>query len=595
VSFARWERLARGVRARLSFPLLAKELLETSARRRTYILRVIYAVALYAVFVLLLPRETWSNVRQSSFELLGSGRQMFETLIILQYFGTVLFLPALMCGRITQEKERDSLVLLFLTELRPWSIVLQKYLGGLVLMLSFFLLGLPLAGVAYAFGGLETGEVARYLLGLFATCLQLGALSLFCSAWCRSTVGSFIGTYVFGAFFYAAPPLALLLASVSDHRFPRSNVVEYCAGMFIPPAALAMSTYMGYGSGLSGGSNPNWPVYLLPSIASIFLFLVLARWFLVRRALVPPVNFLRPIFERIDRLMKRMNRATGGVVLWRDSSNLPADEPIFWRETHRRVLGKPHYLLRLLCVVELPTVVACLAIALVQSFSSYNQDWVEYSWLFGILGALITLFISAHAANTIVSERVGQSLDVLLTTPLSARDIVRQKERALRRLLIVVAVPLLTIVAAKAYARSDVPAPQSHDDWKSYLVCATLTVCVTLPLITWLALWISIRVRTRFHAILGAVGAMTLWAGLAPLMLYVTDHETFGAAPVWRMLVLISPVGVAYLNEFSQLEQILWPIANPWPAILLNTILYASIALLIRWRLFADSESLLRR
>jgi ABC-type transport system involved in multi-copper enzyme maturation permease subunit len=265
VNFTWWKRLARGARARLSFPLLTKELLETSARRRTYILRVIYAVALYAVFVLLLPRQTWSNIRQSSFELLGSGRQMFETLIILQYFGTVLFLPALMCGRITQEKERDSLVLLFLTELRPWSIVLQKYLGGLVLMLSFFLLGLPLAGVAYAFGGLESGEVVRYLLGLFVSCLQLGALSLFCSAWCRSTVGAFIGTYLFGAIFYAVPPLSILLLSAGDHRYSRSDAVEYCAGMFIPPAALNMSTTMGSGS--RGSIDPAWPVYLLPSIA----------------------------------------------------------------------------------------------------------------------------------------------------------------------------------------------------------------------------------------------------------------------------------------------------------------------------------------
>ena len=593
MNFPWWKRLARGARARLSFPLLTKELLETSAQRRTYILRVIYAVALYAVFVLLLPRETWTSVRQSSFELLGSGRQMFETLVILQYFGTALFMPALMCGRITQEKERDSLVLLFLTELRPWSIVLQKYLGGLVLMLSFFLLGLPLAGVAYAFGGLETGEVGRYLLGLFVTCLQLGALSLFCSAWCRSTVGSFIGTYLFGTIFYAAPPLSIILLSMGARGYSRSDAMEYCAGMFIPPAALQMSTIMGTRSG--GSIDPAWPVYLLPSIASIFLFLVLARWFLVRRALVPPVNFLRPFFERLDRLMKRMNRATGGIVLWRESSNLPADEPIFWRETHRRVLGKPHYLLRLLCAVQIPTVFACLAIALMQSFSSYGRDWREYSWLLGSLGALVALFISAHAANTIVAERVGQSLEVLLTTPLSARDIVRQKERALRRLLIVVAVPLLTIVAAKAYARFDIPAPQSHDSWMSYLVCATLMICINLPLVTWLSLWISIRVRTRFHAILGAVGALALWVGLAPLTFYLTDHDTFGAAPIWRMLVLISPVSVAYLNEFSQLEQILWPITNPWPAILLNTILYASIALLIRWRLFADSESLLRR
>lgn len=587
MSFAWWKRLARGVRARLSFPLLTKELLETAARRRTYILRVIYALALYMVFVLLLPRQTWTGTRQSSYELLGTGRQMFETLIVLQYFGTALFLPALMCGQITQEKERDSLVLLFLTELRPWSIVLQKYLGGLVPMLSFFLLGLPLAGVAYAFGGLATAEVGRYLLGLFVTCLQFGALSLFCSSWCRSTVGSFIGTYLFGAAFYAGPPLSIaLLSSVLPH-FSRSEAVEYCSGMFVPPAALEMGIYMGSGS--RGRMGPDWLLYLLPSIASVLLFLILARWFLVRRALVPATNFLRPFFERIDRLMKRMNRATGGVVLWRDASNLPADEPIFWRETHRRVLGKPHYLLRLLCAVQFPTIFACLAVALMQSYSYYNRELTGFSWLFGILAGLIALFVSAHAANTIVSERVGQSLEVLLTTPLSACDIVRQKERALRRLLFVLAVPLLTIVAAKAYAQSDLATSHPPGTGTPYLVCAVLTVCIYLPMIAWLSLWISIRVRTRFHAILGAVGALALWVGLAPLIFYVTDRNTFGVDPVWRVLVILSPVSVPYMNECFRLGGFLIP------AIMLNTLLYASIALLIRRRLFADAESLLRR
>ncbi|MEI9896551.1 MAG: ABC transporter permease subunit [Chthoniobacter sp.] len=157
-----------------------------------------------------MPHRTfrWGDGANLPSTLLGLGRNLFEQLIVIQILGVILFQPALMCGRITQEKERDSLVLLFLTELRPWEIVLQKYVGGLVPMFSFLLIGLPLAGVAYAFGGLESHAIVLQVAGLLLLCLQLGALTLMCSAWCRSTVGALISSYVLAVVFYAGPPFA---------------------------------------------------------------------------------------------------------------------------------------------------------------------------------------------------------------------------------------------------------------------------------------------------------------------------------------------------------------------------------------------------
>ena len=178
-----------------SLPLLAKELTEAAARRRTYVLRVVYGALLFAVFAALAPRWLWRG-SYDPLSVMGAGREMFESILMLQFIGIALFLPAMMCGRIAEEKERDSLVLLFLTDLRPWSIVLQKYLGGLVPMLSFLLLAMPLAAIAYAFGGVTTDMLATGLYALLLTCLQIGALALMCSAWCRTTVSALLSTYL---------------------------------------------------------------------------------------------------------------------------------------------------------------------------------------------------------------------------------------------------------------------------------------------------------------------------------------------------------------------------------------------------------------
>ena len=161
-------------------PLLAKELLEQAARPRTYWMRVAYGALLYLVVVL--PQVDFFKGAGNPRGMLGEGRQLFDALVGFQFAGIFLFLPALMSGRITQEKERESLALLLLTDLSSAQIVLQKYFAGLVPMLTFLLLGLPLGAVAYAFGGFPPRDLALAAAMLLLACLQVGALALWCSA-----------------------------------------------------------------------------------------------------------------------------------------------------------------------------------------------------------------------------------------------------------------------------------------------------------------------------------------------------------------------------------------------------------------------------
>ena len=58
----RWARKSR-------LPLLVKELTEQAARRRTYVIRVVYAAGLFACFFLMLRRDTVLSPER----VLGSG------------------------------------------------------------------------------------------------------------------------------------------------------------------------------------------------------------------------------------------------------------------------------------------------------------------------------------------------------------------------------------------------------------------------------------------------------------------------------------------------------------------------------------------
>ena len=51
------------------------------------------------------------------------------------------------------------------------------------------------------------------------------------------------------------------------------------------------------------------------------------------------------------------------------------------------------------------------------------------------------------------------------------------------------------------------------DDWLAYAVCAVSLVAIYLPMIIWLSLWIGLRVRTRFRAIVTALVRSCCGAG----------------------------------------------------------------------------------
>ena len=77
-----------------------------------------YGLLLYGVFAAI-NFSVLKRASMSPMNAMGAGREMFMVLIFLRIIGIYLFLPAMTAGLITQEKERDSLLLLFLTELKP--------------------------------------------------------------------------------------------------------------------------------------------------------------------------------------------------------------------------------------------------------------------------------------------------------------------------------------------------------------------------------------------------------------------------------------------------------------------------------------------
>lgn len=559
------------LRPRLSLPLVRKELVELANRKRTYAIRTIYAILLFASALLMLY-DILNNRGANPIYALGRGRELFEMLVILQFMGIYIFLPALVCGAITGEKEANSLQLLLITDMRPWEILLSKLLSRLVPMFTFLLLGLPLLAIAYAFGGVTPQSLVAAVVFLVAAVLQVGALSLMASAWFTTTSSAFIGSYLIGLAVYFGPICVIGAASALLQLYPppfSGELLFYHIPMFCY-----------FDLGFRWGAPASYldiALRAVPPLITTGIFLLVARLVFVRRALLPPKSALRALFTLFDRIFDRANRVTGGVVLIKDRGSLPGNRPVTWLEVHQRALSKARYLIRIFVLLEIPVVVVItLMLALDPRRSSGGE---VLSALLMFIFPIAGLMMCVQAAGAFAAERRRQTLDVLLTTPMTGPQIVREKLAAMTRLMLVLALPLVTVVLFEAWWEHG----QSRYGYSTvtmsgtlgYLTTSLLCIFIYLPLVACISMYVGMQVKNPTRAILAAVAVIIGWVAFLPfLIVLVCDAFIRGPDRRWAWMLLVSPASIVPINEFDELDRFF---GNAWVAVIANFVFHGGL------------------
>ncbi len=529
------------------FPLLTRELTEQSARRRTYVLRVVYAVALYGFTLWVFWSELggWSN---QSFAFLGRGRQFFEGLAWLQFCGLYLFLPAMTSGVLTIEKERDTLSLLLLTRLGPWSILIGKLFSRLVPMASFVMLSLPLVAVAYSLGGVNERDILSLAWTLSVTALQVGSLALACSAWCRTTAAAFIATYLIGAALFLGPVL-VTLGGTYDPLGLVEFVREFCEMYGVTgnnPIHREEATMLLFGPWAN--LHPTaltlpFDVIVLRTVPMLIFAgacLTFARVVLWRRAFVQPSNFLLKVFRSLDKLFHRMNqnRLTRGIVLTREHVALPVFDPIRWRETKKRSLGTTRYLIRMLLVLEVPVLFGLVLGLQMSDHGNHSYQTAAPNVAAWMLWGVAALVIAIQSTGLIGAERSRQTLDVLLTTPMTSETIVREKFAGVWRLIRMLWIPFLTVYLFQAWWAVWVfDEPTSHMVYG--LVRGGLAMAIYPPLVAWLGFHFGMRCRSQTQA---ALVTISLIVGVCLIPIVISEAVRNNVDDLLCAVRWVSPV-----------------------------------------------------
>ncbi|HBH53997.1 MAG TPA: hypothetical protein DDY91_19090 [Planctomycetaceae bacterium] len=465
-------RTSRKTQRGFELPLLMKELNEQSAQRRTYVLRLLYGLLLLGAMLVLFARGMISRGSSGS---LGQGQVVFDALTSFQFWALNLFVPAVTCGCLSGEKERNTLGTLLITTLSPWQIVLQKFLGRFIPVVGYVCLSFPMLAAAYSLGGLSTETLWSGGLLLVIAVAQTTALSVVCSAWFATTVESLLAFFLI--LFGSRVIMPFCWADWWLGRIQR--------GEMLMPNLVNASIWL---LGLS------------------WLMLLAAAIVLERRAFVTPRNLLLEIFRWLDGVFTRWNRVTGGVVLVQDGDPLPNLQPVAWRETTKKSLGTFRYLFRVLLVLELPLV---LIIALLGSgeLQGGAQNVVITNYLYG-LWVLALMMTIIHGSSLISGERTRQTLDVLLTVPLAGPTLLLEKQQGLLRLLKVLLVPFVTIFGFQAWWFQGYPYR-----WP-YVVLGLLSVVVFLRLVAWIATLIGLRMKSQIRAVVTVALVLGCWMAM---------------------------------------------------------------------------------
>jgi ABC-2 type transport system permease protein len=285
-------------------PVLAKELRTRIRGSRALILLTVYlvitGVITMLVYAVSVPQASAFTDPEAGRNI---GRAIFLTVMTAALIQVCIITPSLTAGTIAGEKERQSYDLLITTLLSPLQIVLGKMTAALAFAMLLIVSALPLAGLAFLFGGVSGTELLIGIVGLVVTAIFFASVGMFWSTIMRSTLAStvtaqgsvllmllgvpflwFVGTILVQGFDSQPGPLYVYLAGafICMHPFIALGITEAALVNGEGPFIINVPT--------SQGDIPvpsPWLVYIFISALFTLLFLFLS------------VRLLRPVEYRV--------------------------------------------------------------------------------------------------------------------------------------------------------------------------------------------------------------------------------------------------------------------------------------------------------
>jgi hypothetical protein len=468
-------------------PILARELRVASRRRITYWIRTGAALAVMIIgtwLFLMMQNEPPQNVAQVLFGVLTSCATLSAFLSGLRDTADCL----------SGEKREGTLGLLFLTDLRGYDVVIGKMGANSINAFYGILAVLPIFGVPLLMGGITFGEFGRMALVAINALFFSLSLGMCISAFSRSSRKSAATTFLLLLFFSG------LLPALGGYIMYLRSSTLFPPVFFWPSAGFTYFRAWEYFYKL--GPDDFW--------WSLVTVHALGWFFLIVASIAAPRSWKdRPPGIRKLRWRERW-------LLWSHGSSaerhafrkrLLDQNAFFWLAARSRL--KPA------CVWAVLGLLGCVWAWGVGKFHQEFLNPAAYLLTGLVLNLMLKSWVAAEAGRQLAEDRKLGALELLLSTPMTIRDILRGQLLALRRQFL--GPLLLTLVTIFVFMWATLREPDT-EDMRSLvrLLCIGGMVMIVADLIAfyWVGMWQALTAKNPNRAASASIARILILPSL---------------------------------------------------------------------------------
>lgn len=419
-------------------PIFVREAFTAPRRLSHYLLRSGYVAFLLVLMYTIRQATVGFQDVQFSGDVASFSLLVFQIFALLQLTVATFFSTLFTAANVAQEKDRRTLILLLMTDMRNRELALGKLFASLLVVAVLLAVSIPVFAMLRLMGGVTWEQILWAEAIVAASALAAGSWGCLIAFWRQKTFQT-LAISVLGVVI----ALAVVEGTIATVGID-STLAHWLAQASPVRALLQVLNPLGLSAFSTGPSPALMSVLFLLLTSALFAVITV-----VRLRVWNPSQALRQSAMEEDEGVEENQRTAIAAVRHREVWN----NPVVWKEIVTRGYGRR--------IIWIKLAYIALALAIAQGIGTGDSDAMILGMVspagFAFLGTAILslLLINAQAVTSITTERDMNTLDILLATDLNAKEFMFGKIVGAAwnaREMILVPLLLLVWAAVRGYA-----------------------------------------------------------------------------------------------------------------------------------------------
>jgi ABC-type Na+ efflux pump permease subunit len=457
-------------------PVVERELRVASRGRATYRVRFWAVLVMLALFVWFL-KTSGLDPNNSRF-----GTEAMTVLLIPAFVFSLFIGVIATADCVSSEKRDGTLGLLFLTDLKGYDVICGKLAANSLNAIYGLIAILPVMALPVMLGGVTMGQFAKLALDLLSTMILSLSVGICVSAHSRNERKAMFFTVLI---LLAATLLPILLPAWYDsvtNSLPETKAWGYL--LFSPGYGIIQTM-------VSPSRFSEFSYWL-----SILWQWLLAGWLITRASAHVPHSWEESVVKKAPRIQRLRTSARVTSRSLKGRAWLERN-PFFWLALQDEEASPRNVWLFVLAILAI-----WLIGVLKYGMGLMADREMAPIWTY-LLHIPLMIWIAAEASRRFSEDRSNNTFEALLSTPLSARQIIHGQWLALLRQF---AGPLALVLVWELFIV--IYSSNEHTQWfytPPVFWPKMLLLVADSAALAWTGMWLGLKCKGRIRAILGSL------------------------------------------------------------------------------------------